>query len=59
MLAVSAFTAVLGMVSTQAEDSAVAEKLKGKIVQVKEGEVAAAELAGDPEYYVLYHSASW
>lgn len=37
----------------------VAASLKGKLVALKGDEVVDAELTGDPEYYVLYHSASW
>lgn len=59
MAALGILAAALGMVSSQADESAVAEKLKGKIIQLKDGEVAEASLAGAPEYYVLYHSASW
>lgn len=59
MAAVAIITAILGMVSSQADDAAVAEKLKGKIIQIKEGKAAEATLEGSPEFYVLYHSASW
>jgi len=59
MAAVGFLTAIFGIVGIQAEESAVAEKLKGKIIQVQDGEVAEAALAGSPEFYVLYHSASW
>ena len=33
--------------------------LKGKLIGLKDGEIAAAQLTGNPQYYVLYHSASW
>ncbi len=59
MSAVSALVAILGLVSAVGEESAVAEKLKGKLIQVKDGEVVEAALAGEPEFYVFYHSASW
>lgn len=59
MAAVGIITAILGMVSSQAEEAAVAEKLKGKIIQVQDGKVAETTLKGSPEFYVLYHSASW
>lgn len=55
----SALVAILGLVSAVGEDSTVAEKLKGKLIQVKDGEVVEAAITGAPEYYVLYHSASW
>jgi hypothetical protein len=37
----------------------VAASLKGKLIGLKGGDIADAELTGNPEYYVLYHSASW
>ena len=37
----------------------IAASLKGKLVALQGDEVVDAELTGDPEYYVLYHSASW
>ena len=37
----------------------VAETLKGKLVKVKGGAATDYELTGNPEYYVIYHSASW
>lgn len=33
--------------------------LKGKLIGLKDGEIAEAQLTGKPQYYVLYHSASW
>ena len=58
-----AAVALLGFAgSLSAQDAAadkVAETLKGKLIAAKDGKVADAELAGSPEYYVLYHSASW
>ncbi|MEM7014703.1 MAG: hypothetical protein AAF585_24845 [Verrucomicrobiota bacterium] len=40
-----------------AED--VAAALKGKLIEVKDGEVQDATIPDNMEYYVLYHSASW
>ena len=37
----------------------VSAALKGKLIGLKDGEIAAAQLTGNPQYYVLYHSASW
>ncbi len=39
--------------------SEVATALKGKLIAQEDGKIVEAELTGDPEYYVLYHSASW
>ena len=33
--------------------------LKGKLIGVEEVSIVEVELTGDPQYYVLYHSASW
>ena len=41
------------------EKKSIADSLKGKLIEVKDGEIVDVELKGDPEYYVLYHSASW
>ncbi|MFP6874822.1 MAG: hypothetical protein VCA55_15080 [Verrucomicrobiales bacterium] len=37
----------------------VSAALKGKLIGLKDGEIAEAQLTGNPQYYVLYHSASW
>ena len=37
----------------------VSTALQGKLIGLKDGGIAEAELTGSPEYYVLYHSASW
>jgi len=37
----------------------VSAALKGKLIGLKGGEIAAVQLTGNPQYYVLYHSASW
>ena len=37
----------------------VSTVLQGKLIGLKDGGIAEAELTGSPEYYVLYHSASW
>lgn len=37
----------------------IASSFKGKIIALEDGEIVEAELKGDPEYFVLYHSASW
>ena len=42
-----------------ASQGMVANALKGKLVKVADDKVADYELTGAPEYYVLYHSASW
>ena len=49
----------LGLSAANAEDSSVAAALKGKLVESKDGKVQDAEIPGNMEYYVLYHSASW
>lgn len=33
--------------------------LDGKLVKLQNGAAVAAAIQGDPEYFVLYHSASW
>jgi len=44
----------------QAEESAdIPAAFEGKLVAAQDGEIVEAELTGDPQYYVLYHSASW
>ena len=45
--------------SSEVSDDKVAAVLKGKLIGLKEGAIVDAELTGNPEYYVLYHSASW
>ena len=45
--------------SKEASDNEVAAALKGKLIGLEEGGIVDAELTGNPEYYVLYHSASW
>ena len=45
--------------SAGAGEDKVAAVLKGKLIGLKEGNIADAELSGNPEYYVFYHSASW
>ena len=37
----------------------VADQLKGKLVSLKDNKSVAHALKGEPEFYVLYHSASW
>ncbi|MCP4847881.1 MAG: hypothetical protein GY899_08045 [Verrucomicrobiaceae bacterium] len=44
--------------SEPAEDK-VSAALEGKLIGLKDGGIAEAKLTGRPEYYVLYHSASW
>ena len=38
---------------------AVSEELKGRLMVVADGKVVDFDLSGDPEYFVLFHSASW
>ena len=49
--------------STESTAKKVTDKvsgaLKGKLIGLKDGEIAEAQLTGNPQYYVLYHSASW
>ncbi|MEO0445319.1 MAG: hypothetical protein AAF191_04505 [Verrucomicrobiota bacterium] len=45
--------------TTSEEASAVATALSGKLIKLAEGDAVTAEVAGDPEYFVFYHSASW
>jgi hypothetical protein len=45
--------------SSIASPSPVASALDGKLVKIENGAVVAAAIQGDPEYFVLYHSASW
>jgi len=40
-------------------ETEVASALSGKIVHIENGNAVPAEITGDPEYFVLYHSASW
>ena len=39
--------------------SPVTLALDGKLVILQNGAAVAAAIQGDPEYFVLYHSASW
>lgn len=39
--------------------SAVAAALDGKLIKWQNGAAVPAAVQGDPEYFVLYHSASW
>jgi hypothetical protein len=57
----SAALFVLFGLSLNAEEAGtkVANALKGKLVGVKDGKAVDVELAGSPEYYVFYFSASW
>ena len=50
-------TATSALAEQEAVD--IAASLKGKLIALQGDEVVDAELTGDPEYYVLYHSASW
>jgi len=44
----------------QAEETVdIPAALDGKLVAAQDGSIVEATLTGDPEYYVLYHSASW
>ena len=59
-----AAVALLGLsLSVSAQDEAkkesIAASLKGKLIQADGEKIVEAELKGDPEYFVLYHSASW
>jgi hypothetical protein len=45
--------------TSELSTSKVSAALKGKLIGLKDGEIAAAQLTGNPQYYVLYHSASW
>lgn len=42
-----------------AQETGVAASLKGKLIGLKDGKIADAEVADKADYYVLYHSASW
>ncbi len=59
LLSTLAVVGLFALASATAEESKVAESLKGKLVKIENGEAVEATLSGDPEYYVLYHSASW
>jgi len=37
----------------------IPSELDGKLIAAENDEIVEAELTGDPEYYVFYHSASW
>ena len=56
--AMAVFGLSLGLHADEKKKS-IADSLKGKLVAAKDGEIVDVELKGDPEYYVLYHSASW
>ncbi len=43
----------------KAADDKVSATLKGKLIVAQEDKIVDAELKGAPEFYVLYHSASW
>ena len=60
-LSVSASLVVWYSVSYAVSDDLVSlpESLKGKLIGIDEVSIVEGELTGDPEYYVLYHSASW
>ncbi len=45
--------------TSEASTSKVSAALKGKLIGLKDGKIAEAQLTGNPQYYVLYHSASW
>lgn len=42
-----------------ASQSAVAAALSGKLVRLEDGAAVTTAIQGDPQYFVLYHSASW
>ncbi|MFT7516010.1 MAG: hypothetical protein ACI9QL_005247 [Candidatus Omnitrophota bacterium] len=46
-----------GAFSAQAED--MKTTLTGHLSSLKDGKVAPHTLQGDPEYFILYSSASW
>jgi len=55
-----AILATAGLAATaQAEDPKVPAALKGKLVELKGGEVVDGEISAGLEYYVIYGSASW
>lgn len=57
-IAIAAFSLSIGLAADE-KKSSIADALKGKLIAAKDGEIADFEIKGDPEYYVLYHSASW
>ncbi len=62
-LAMTASVSAEETASDSASDSAttskVAAQLNGKLLKAADGKSVEAKLTGDPEVYVLYHSASW
>ena len=46
-----------GTLSAQAEN--VKAALNGHLMSLQDGKVAEHTLQGDPEYFLLYQSASW
>lgn len=58
-LAVAGGALLLAGVSPATAADSVAEQLKGKLVELKDGKVVDSARTGAPEFYVLYHSASW
>ncbi len=46
-------------VAAQAAPPKVPAALEGKLIQLKDGEIADAEMSAKLEYYVIYQSASW
>lgn len=61
LLFITLLTFGVGSVSAQEAPAKldVAALLKGKLVGLVDGSVTDVELTGDPEYFVLYSSASW
>ena len=59
LLLAAILACTLALTGANAEDSAVAQALNGKLVKIEDGKAVPATLGGDPEYFVLYHSASW
>ena len=58
-LLVTVVAGAFALAAATAEESAVAKGLNGKLVKIEGGKAKEATLAGDPQYYVFYHSASW
>lgn len=59
-----ALVALVGLAASlnaqdKAADDKVSATLKGKLIVAQEDKIVDAELKGAPEFYVLYHSASW
>lgn len=61
LLFLTLLTSAVGLAGAQEAPAKldVAALLKGKLVGQVDGSVTDVELTGDPEYYVLYSSASW